>query len=469
MISPSAGSTYAVQQALNSLNERVTRLENTALELPEGLVGTFTVTPAPAQDGAQVEFSLTATTGVLAANILRGFSTDPSAATLLASYPGPAIAPGNPVTLSDSDPALAGQTAYYWLQLYPLNASLEPQLTGPQQLDAAAADQVPPDALLEFDASVSAGGDGASVKVGVSFLPPNETRFGSARILVEGYNGNPAAVIVAQYPIDPDSFTLQKTGETVTLLAVSVNKAGIAAANGTARTKTVTLSNATAPCAVYGGAATGIATGVQIGFPAGPEASITEYKVSRGPLGGGFAAASVIGTVAPTGAAAYTYLDAGGLGGQYEWYVQAANPTGTSAAPPAITLQAVTSSANLPANAPFNNINNATVDSIDGGSSATVRVYGPGGVGTSWTRATGYGSETLPAGTLAGLSYATVYYILWNGSAYFATTSFTAALADNNIWAGTVTTVASGGGGGTVGGGGSSSNGSNGRLEPGTI
>ncbi len=467
--SPYLGGTVGIQQAVASLNHRVTRLENSASAMPDGLVGLFEVTPAAALDGAQISLSLTSTVGVAHASILRAFSLDASSAVVLATYPAAALAGGKTATYSDNDPALAGQLAYYWLQVGPLNPALQPQLTGPQTLSAAASDQVPPDALLYFDGSVSAGPDGASVTVGVSFAPPNETRFGAARIYVEGYNGNPNAVAIGQFSIDPDNLVLQKTGETVTLLGVSVNKAGKAAAIGTALTKKITLGNPTAPCMVLNGTATGITGGVQIGFSAGPEASITSYIVSRGPLGGGFAAAAQIGTVAPTGAAAYNFLDTTGLTGQYEWYVQAVNPVGTSAAPPAITLQAVTSSANLPANAPFNNMNNATVDSIDGGTSATVRVYGPGGVGTGWTRATGYGSEALPAGTLAGLNYTTVYYVLWNGEAYFATTSFVTALADNNIWVGTVKTCAAGGTGGTTGGGGSSYNQPGGRLDPTTV
>src|SRR2546421_4826081 len=38
------------------------------------------------------------------------------------------------------------------------------------------------------------------------------------------------------------------------------------------------------------------------------------------------------------------------------------------------------------ANMTVNTSNNATVDSIDAGSSATIRVYGPGGAANSWTR-----------------------------------------------------------------------------------
>lgn len=459
------GGSPSLQQVINSLDQRVTALEDYQA-LPAAVAENFLVTPAPALDGSQISFDLVTTAGVLQVSILRNFSLDLGSAAVLASYAATGLAAGRTVTYSDNDPALAGRVANYWLAVEPLNRSLQPQYLGPQSLSAAAADQVPPDSLIDFDASVSAGGTGATVSVGISFAPPNETRFGGCRVFVAGYKGNAADVSVAQFSSDPDAFPLEKTGELVTLKAVSVNKAGVQAAMGTALVKALTLGAATAPCKVLNATAAAIATGVQITFPSAPETTVTSYSISRGPLGGGFGAASVIGTVAPTGAAGYTYLDTAGLEGQYEWYVRSVNPAGTSAAAAAITTQAVTTSANLPANVPLNNANSATVDSLDAGSSATVRIYGAGGPGSSWTRATGFGAATMPAGTLAGLSYATKYYVLWNGVAYFATTQYQQALGDNNIWAGSVTTVASGGGGGTSGGGGPDLSDSDGHLTP---
>lgn len=119
--------------------------------------------------------------------------------------------------------------------------------------------------------------------------------------------------------------------------------------------------------------------------------------------------------------------------------------------------------------------NFATVDSIDAGTTATVRIYGTGGVGTSWTRATGNGfSPVFPAGQILGLAYSTPYFIFWNaqlpsspGGAYVAVTSFAAGLNDNWNFAGLVTTVAHGGGGGTSGGGGTGGSGG-GCCEVGT-
>lgn len=108
----------------------------------------------------------------------------------------------------------------------------------------------------------------------------------------------------------------------------------------------------------------------------------------------------------------------------------------------------------LQPNLPLNYTNNATVDSIDAGSSATVRVYGMGGVGSSWTRYTGQGTQTFPAGTITGLAYSTTYYVVWTGSAYVASTSLPSAISDGYVFAGKPTTVAAGGTGGLPGGGG---------------
>lgn len=126
-------------------------------------------------------------------------------------------------------------------------------------------------------------------------------------------------------------------------------------------------------------------------------------------------------------------------------------------------------------NDPSNTTNHATVDSIDAGASATARIYGVGGVGTSWVRRNGYGTfPVFPAGTVTGLAYATSYFVMWTGpnpafpgAAYAAFSLLPNALPDNFIFAGKVTTVAAGGGGGSSGGGGGGGTGS-GCCELGT-
>lgn len=114
-----------------------------------------------------------------------------------------------------------------------------------------------------------------------------------------------------------------------------------------------------------------------------------------------------------------------------------------------------------------NTTNFATVDSVDigGGAGTTVRIYGTGGVGSSWTRKTGYGATlTFAGGQITPLLYTTQYRVYWDsvGLQYVAFTTVPPTLPDQYVWAGLVTTVASGGGGGT-GGGGGSGGGSGGR------
>jgi len=138
----------------------------------------------------------------------------------------------------------------------------------------------------------------------------------------------------------------------------------------------------------------------------------------------------------------------------YVYYGTAANPTAVSGG--------LTGSGDLTNNANLNGTNNVTVDSIDAGSSATVRIYGPGGVGTNWTFYKGSATTTMASGSITGLSYSTTYWVYWTGSAFAASATAFAALPDGYIFAGKVTTVAAGGTGGSPGGGGSTGNG--GRL-----
>ena len=123
-------------------------------------------------------------------------------------------------------------------------------------------------------------------------------------------------------------------------------------------------------------------------------------------------------------------------------------------ATPAAVVGGLAGSNNIQVNIPLNSTNNATVDSIDGGSSATARIYGPGGVGSAWMRYSGQGTENYPAGSISGLAYNTMYYVMWTGAAYQAFGQLSLALVDSYVYVGKITTVASGGGGGSSGGGG---------------
>lgn len=124
-------------------------------------------------------------------------------------------------------------------------------------------------------------------------------------------------------------------------------------------------------------------------------------------------------------------------------------------------------------NMAVNSSNNATVNSIDAGTSATIRVYGPGGPGTSWARFDGQGGQTtIPSGTLTGRAYATTYWVVYavnTGYSTYTLSQFNSVLSDQALWAGKITTVSSGGGGGTSGGGGGTGGGSNGGGSGGLL
>jgi hypothetical protein len=114
-------------------------------------------------------------------------------------------------------------------------------------------------------------------------------------------------------------------------------------------------------------------------------------------------------------------------------------------------------SLNLVPNSQLNTSNTCTVDSIDNGTTATIRAYGTGGVGTTWTRVVSSTTQgPYPSFSQAGFAYATNYYVIYNpaNGTYLVSTVYSDILPDGYIWAGKVLTVNSGGGGGTSGGGG---------------
>lgn len=411
----------------------------------------------PVTNGATAIFTLAVKRGINTLVLKRNFTKDYGTATVLNTISTLGVADGDLIQYDDNDPELQNQkNVYYWVDCVPLLNKSAVVTVGPVGT-APNLDQQPPSAIVEFDASHAAV-SGGSVLVNVSFEAPKEDRFGSCQIEISGYKGVAAFVLIAQNTSSPFSFSLQQTGENVTLRAIAVSKNGVRASTATAPTKALTLgSAATVPAKVIGASATEIAGGVQISFPASGESGITSYQVYRGRRGGGFGAAASIGTVAPTGSSSYSFLDANGLTGLFEWYVFAVSAAGNGAASDAIVqVQAGLTSADSPPNAPANQTNFATVDSIDSGTDATIRIYGTGGVGSSWTYKAGYGPTTIPAGTILHKSYATVYYIVWDtqNQIYIAFTDAPSTLPDNYIWAAKVTTVNAGGTGGTTGGGG---------------
>lgn len=414
-------------------------------------------------DGASitVTFLLAHAKNINSLQLYRNTTKDLGTAKLLESWHYP-FNEKQQYQYTDASGDIKGTGGFYWVKASNAKAS-ETKIFGPQGI-ADAAKIGPPAQISELGAS-SSGGDGTSVLLNVSFTTDG-SNFSSCKIYASGYKGNPAFVAVAQGPGSPFSFALEQTDEAIVLKAVAVNLAGVEAGNGP--TANVTLDGVeTVPAKIMPGAAFSISTGTQVDWDAGAEADVTQFQVYRAPIGAGFGAASNIGTVVATGATSYSYLDTGGAGGRYEYYIVAQNGVGNSAPSDAITRFTIKTSADLPPNSPQNTTNQATVDSIDAGSDATIRVYGTGGVGSDWTWKTGYGSAIYPAGSLAGYAYNTDYYISYDtvNEIYVVSPDFLSTLPDNYIWVGKVHTVAHGGGGGTSGGGGSDGGGG-GRLLP---
>lgn len=99
--------------------------------------------------------------------------------------------------------------------------------------------------------------------------------------------------------------------------------------------------------------------------------------------------------------------------------------------------------------------NNATIDSIASGGSATVRVYlATGSPGTNYDQYIGSSLQVLPSASFTGKPFQTAYSLLWDTltSTYLLTTG--SAPSDDFIFIGNVTTCKSDGTGGTNGGGG---------------
>lgn len=397
--------------------------------IPTNAISGFTVAANPTTSGNDVKFSLTTTTGISAVTLGRGYVNDSAQAVILQTW-NPSV---SAFTWSDTDSALQSeQQAFYWIVLSPTGTSGTPVTVGPQAIELNPQLGLPvPSAVISASSSAAANGF-VTITVNVSGIAPSQ------KIYASGYKGNAAFVAVAQSVGSPIQFTMQATGETVTLKAIGVSAGGTEAASGP--TTTITLNGVlTVPAQPQGVAVVQIATGNQISFPASKDASST-YMLYRAQRGQAFVSASLLATVTGT-AGTIIYLDTGGLSGDWEYFILATNAAGNSSPSLPASPAVLFTSAGVPPNAPANTTNNATIDSIDSGTSALARIYGPGGVGTSYLRYTGFGSLTRPNGTIAGLAYATVYAVLWTGSTYAAVTSYTATLPDGYELVGTFQTT----------------------------
>jgi D-arabinose 1-dehydrogenase-like Zn-dependent alcohol dehydrogenase len=143
---------------------------------------------------------------------------------------------------------------------------------------------------------------------------------------------------------------------------------------------------------------------------------------------------------------------------------QATDLAAVSVSGKSANITGILASVNAAPNLVKNSTNDGTADSIDAGADATVRVYGPGGVGSSWTRYRNAASvATHAAVTFTGKAYSTRFYlgydVLLNN--WTISTALKDVTGDSMITF-SVKTVASGGAGGIAGGGGTGAGGSGG-------
>jgi hypothetical protein len=104
------------------------------------------------------------------------------------------------------------------------------------------------------------------------------------------------------------------------------------------------------------------------------------------------------------------------------------------------------SSSATESNVSLNQSNFAIIDSIADGGSAAVRIYGSGGVGTSWSRISGSNSQVIPPGTILNVAYGSNQFVAWDGAQYRLVASLTQTFPDSWIPVGKVSVIANGSG-----------------------
>jgi hypothetical protein len=109
---------------------------------------------------------------------------------------------------------------------------------------------------------------------------------------------------------------------------------------------------------------------------------------------------------------------------------------------PGAVSSGLVSSAATASNLSLNQSNYATVDSVADGGTATVRVYGSGGVGTSWTSILGTSSKVIPAGTIMNVAYATNGFVVWDGQTYQLKPQLAQTFPDTWVPVGKVSVIA---------------------------
>ena len=109
---------------------------------------------------------------------------------------------------------------------------------------------------------------------------------------------------------------------------------------------------------------------------------------------------------------------------------------------PGAVSSGLMSSAATASNLSLNQSNYATVDSVAAGSTATVRVYGSGGVGTSWASILGTSSKVIPSGTIMNVAYSTNGFVVWDGQKYQLKPQLAQTFPDTWVPVGKVSVIA---------------------------
>lgn len=405
-------------------------------------ISSFTVNQNTATGGVDVAFHVSTTQGILSINLLRATVRDFAQATVIQTWSSIEILD---YAFPDAANVASISEAFYWLRLNPTGTSGTSTLVGPQTISLNP-DLTAPAQPTSISASHDSVVNGAvRVFVNVGGVDPQN----SIRIFVAGYHGNPLPVSVAQGGSSPVSFNLDATGETVSITAQAVTPEGIASPISGSTTLTLG-SGRTVPAAPGNPTVVQFSGGNQVSWRSSGESWVLSYFVYRSQRDETFLTATNIATVAATTEGTVNYVDAAGLTGDWAYYIVAHSATGDSLpsgpGSPTITY----TSSTIPPNVPGNTTNNATIDSIDSGTNAICRIYGPGGPGTSYTHYTGYGSLNRINGVISGLAYNTNYFIMYDTktkaySAYLQATGYPGTLPDSFEYVGLFLTLTASG------------------------
>jgi hypothetical protein len=109
---------------------------------------------------------------------------------------------------------------------------------------------------------------------------------------------------------------------------------------------------------------------------------------------------------------------------------------------PGAVSAGLVSSAATGSNLSLNQSNYATVDSVAAGATATVRVYGSGGIGTSWASVLGSNSKVIPSGTILNVAYAASGFVVWDGQKYQMKPQLAQTFPDTWVPVGKVSVIA---------------------------